>query len=147
MKLNLGCGENKKAGWINIDYVPEVNPDLILDLNNTKHNRLPYKDNEIEELNAVDVLEHIENIIPLMNELHRVLVVGGVIHIEVPLAGTVDFYKDPTHVRSFVPETFKYFAEWCPRFYGIKQWKILEMRWTKGGDNQNRIWVTMTPLK
>jgi hypothetical protein len=30
-RLNLGCGSFKKPGFLNVDMVPEVEPDLILD--------------------------------------------------------------------------------------------------------------------
>lgn len=146
MKLNLGSGANRKEGWVNIDYSVTAKPDLVLNLDDPKL-KLPYDDSTADEVNAVDFLEHINNIIPLMNELWRVLKPTGVLHVETPYAGTLDFYKDPTHVRPFVPETFKYFAEWRPYFYNINPWVIVNSRHTLGGENENRIWVTMIPNK
>jgi predicted SAM-dependent methyltransferase len=143
--INLGCGANKKADAINIDKSPIVHPDIVLDLATSI---LPFATGEVDEIYATDILEHIFDPIPLMNECWRVLKKDGDMFIETPYAGTDDFYKDPTHVRGFVPNTFKYFADWntCPA-YGIKTWILRKLDWTKGGENQDRIFVTMRPKK
>lgn len=141
MKLNLGCGTDKREGFINIDVSPDVNADVVLDLS-TKP--FPYTDNSVEQILAIDFFEHILYPIPLLNECHRVLQKDGEIYIEVPMAGTNDFYKDPTHVRPFVPETFKYFADYAEGYpaIGCKPWRIKELSY-----KYNRIYVTMTPKK
>ena len=56
-KLNLGCGDDHKKGWINCDIRKEVNPDVVVDL--TK--KLRFKDNSIDEVLMKHVLEHIPN--------------------------------------------------------------------------------------
>jgi len=120
MKLNIGSGNDYREGFVNIDKNDNAKCDKILDLEDGK---LPFEDESVEFIVANHVLEHINNLIPLMNEFHRVLKKDGVLHIEVPVAGSVSHWKDPTHVRGFLPQTFKYFAEWntCP-FYGVKTW-------------------------
>jgi hypothetical protein len=45
-----------------------------------------------------------------MNEIHRVLRPGGVLHVLAPCSGCVNALADPTHVRLFNPQTFKYFC-------------------------------------
>jgi SAM-dependent methyltransferase len=71
------------------------------------------------------VLEHIHNLIPLMNELHRVLKKNGLFQIRTPLYPHPQAFQDPTHVRCFTGETFKYFHSpdflWqhCGSTYGI----------------------------
>lgn len=126
VKLNIGCGNDYKDGYVNIDQNNAVRCDKVIDLEEAK---LPYDDNSVDFILALHVLEHIENIVPLMNELHRILKQGGTMHIEVPKAGTVAYWKDPTHVRGFVMQTFKYFAEWniIPS-YGIKTWEIQTLK-------------------
>ena len=64
----------------------------------------------------------------------------GTFYIEVPKAGTNDYYKDPTHVRPFVPETFKYFSDYAREYVaiGCKPWKITGMR-----EEPSRLFVTM----
>ncbi len=59
MKLHLGCGTKKLPGWINIDSVKDVHPDLAHDLRNP----FPYPDFSVEEILAEDLLEHFDKYI------------------------------------------------------------------------------------
>lgn len=138
MRLNLGSGNDYKQGYVNVDLSPDVNADLVIDV--TK-DRLPYDDNSIDETIAIDFFEHILYPIPVLNELWRVTKSGGSLYIEVPLAGTNDYYKDPTHVRPFVEETFKYFADYARSYtaIGCKPWNIAHLE-TKG----SRIYCKLT---
>lgn len=121
---------------INIDVSNACKPDLVLDLSKEK---LPYDDNSVDAILGVDFIEHIFNPIPVMNECWRVLKPGHTIYLETPLAGSNDFWKDPTHVRGFVEDTFRYFAEWNGfPMYGIKTWTIQNMKTI-----DDRIYVTL----
>lgn len=127
MKLNLGCGHKKMDGFINIDIIPEA--DVQVDLESQP---LPFPDDSVDFVQASQVFEHIENFIPLMNEIHRVLKPGGVVRADMPLAGTLQAFQDPTHVRFFVPETFAYWQEGHPycenngKSYGIKSFSTVK---------------------
>lgn len=107
MKLHIGCGNQKLEGYLNCDLSPEVHPDKVVDL----EKNLPFKDNSVEEVIANHVLEHVNNFIPLMHELHRVCKKGAIIKIRAPFYSYVSYYSDPTHVRFFTPWTFKYFEK------------------------------------
>ena len=109
MKLNIGCGNKKLEGYINIDGNPKAKPDKV-------HNiieGLPFKDNAIDEIRASHVLEHLEGegFFKLMEEAHRVLKVGGVFKIRVPHYRSENAYCNPFHVRVFNETTFFVFAE------------------------------------
>ena len=108
MKLNIGCGRDKREGYINVDSSPLVNPDKVCDLEKTP---LPFKDNSVDEILAFHVLEHIKNFIPLMHDLHRVCKNGSIIKIKTPFYSAWGQYNDPTHVRFFSPRTFTYFQK------------------------------------
>lgn len=141
MKINLGSGTDYRKGWINIEVSKDVRADYYLDV---AKEVLPFADGSIDHIEAIDLFEHILYPIFTFNECWRVLRKNGTMYIEVPYGGTEDYYKDPTHVRPFIPKTFKYFAEWnTSPAYGIKTWEIIRIHSTLGGENQNRIYVTM----
>jgi len=58
-KLNIGCGNKKLKGWINLDFSKEVNLDIVHDLNKYPY---PFKDNEIDEI-------YVDNVLECLNEL------------------------------------------------------------------------------
>ena len=82
MKLHLGCGTNKLAGWINIDSVKGCGPDLVHDITQP----LPYDDLTIDEILAEDLLEHFDKYMRyvVFGEWARVLKLGGRITVQVP---------------------------------------------------------------
>src|SRR3990167_7044771 len=80
-KLNLGCGEDKKVGYINVDWSSLVSPDVAHDLNKVPY---PFEDSSIDRIEAFNVLEHLEKPFVLMKEFHRILKRGGELNIKVP---------------------------------------------------------------
>lgn len=105
--LNLGCGHlNREEGEIGVDINPDCNPDVLASAEN-----LPFDDEFFDNAKAVHVLEHVDNIVRVMDEVSRVCKKGARFHIRVPLFPTVGSVADPTHKRYFVPDTFRYFTE------------------------------------
>lgn len=117
LKLNLGCGEAKKEGYVNIDNREEVNPDLLVDLEEAK---LPYRTSSVDEIYTSHLLEHIHNFIPLMEELYRVLKPNGKVVIYAPYGLSEGGIGDPTHAHGtpLAPRTFDYFDK-SHRLYSI----------------------------
>jgi len=111
-KLNLGCGENIKEGWVNLDSAALPGVDVTHDIEKIP---FPFKDGEFDEILCRDVLEHVEYI-PTLRELHRILKPGGVLRIQVPHFTSRNNFVDPTHRRMFSISTFDFFAAGTPRF-------------------------------
>jgi hypothetical protein len=109
LKLNLGCGQNRMDGYLNVDKYGE--PDLRCDLESFPW---PWPDNSVAEIQLIHVLEHLgaatETFIALMKEMYRVCEPGAVVHIAVPHPRHDNFVGDPTHVRPVVPMTFELFS-------------------------------------
>lgn len=103
-KLNLGCGDDKLQGWVNIDQIDSA--DLHLNLEDAE---LPFGDESVSEVYASHVMEHLHNFPSLMNEIHRVLIPNGVVEIKVPVYPSKEAFQDPTHVRFFTDVTMAYF--------------------------------------
>ncbi len=106
MKINFGCGNDKRKGYVNVDSSKSIKPDKIWDLEKIP---LPFKDNSIDEILAYHVLEHIHNFIPLMHEIHRICKNKAIIKIKTPFYFSWGQFNDPTHVRFFTPFTFSHF--------------------------------------
>jgi SAM-dependent methyltransferase len=157
IKLNLGSGRIQKTGFTNIDLVQIIDGnkkqlvDVVMDLDKAP---LPYEDNSVDEICAENVLEHINDLKHTMNECWRVLKVGGHFHGDVPLCNSPAHWKDPTHKRCFIKETFSYFtgkSDWNngapshPRYadYGFLAWDLAKPLSLDG----DIIWFDMTPQK
>ena len=109
-KLNLGCGEFKKEGFINVDCRDVLNPDVLHNLNEIPY---PFPDNQFTLIEADHVLEHLENPFGVMTELHRILADGGKLVIRVPHFSRGFTHAD--HKRGF-DVTFPYYFN--PTFKG-----------------------------
>lgn len=108
MKLNLGCGFDKREGWLNVDNFAECAPDQFLDIEQTPWD-LPT--GAFDHVLAKHVLEHVgaqfDGFAAVMRELYRILAPGGLLEIHVPHVSHETFWSDPTHVRAFTPLTFR----------------------------------------
>ena len=80
MKLHLGCGNDYRKGWVNIDSDPSVKVDIRRDL----EKGLPFSDNTIEEVYARHLIEHIKDDAFLMNEIWRVCKKGASVRLVFP---------------------------------------------------------------
>lgn len=155
-KINLGCGRLKKDGYINIDktqYIDGRGNKMVDNVVDVEKEALPFADNSIDEILADNVLEHIGNIEFVLNECHRVLKKEGKMVGIVPLAGTVEDFKDITHKRHFIKETFSYICgvgeamanrPYHPRYadYGILPWNEIEIK-----VENNLIYFIISPRK
>lgn len=56
MKLNMGCGFNKRAGFLNVDLAPECQPDLVCDLESLP---CPWENDSVDAVVFHHSLEHI----------------------------------------------------------------------------------------
>lgn len=106
-KLNLGCGEDIKEDYVNLDIVKLKGVDIVHSLEDLP---LPFKDNKFDEILCYDVLEHV-NYVPLMAEIYRILKPGGIFRIRVPHFSSVYNFIDPTHKNLFSFQTMGFFTK------------------------------------
>jgi SAM-dependent methyltransferase len=97
---------------------------------------------------AYDVIEHLDDVVAIMNEMHRVLVPNGEARIHVPVAGTPDHHIDPTHKRGFHERSFDFFDDETElgakngRLYTHRRWRLNSKK--REGDG---IYFGLTALK
>lgn len=70
--LNLGCDRFKLPGFTNIDLNPDVNPDLVLDLNQLDNH---FEEKSVDFIFAGHVLEHLPypNSLNLLKQCQKIL--------------------------------------------------------------------------
>lgn len=111
-RLHLGCGERLWPGWINVDrHVPANRGAAVFARCDVTKNRLPLNDASVDYVFSEDFLEHLppNRCVAVMNEIHRVLVPGGVMEHYVPNAGSRNDYGSPSHLSHWNRQTFEHF--------------------------------------
>ena len=106
-KLNIGCGRDIKAGWVNLDIYEGKGVDVMHDLNKLP---LPFDKDEFDFVLCQDILEHVDYN-PLITDIYRILKKGGTLKIRVPHFTSSINYDDPTHINGFSIRTFNYFIK------------------------------------
>jgi hypothetical protein len=106
-KLCLGSGRKKQDDAVNVDIVSSTRPDICHNLNQTPW---PLPDNWFDECSAYDVIEHLDNIVATMEEVHRVCRNGAVVRITVPHFSCANAFMDPTHRHYFSCFSLNYFT-------------------------------------
>lgn len=107
LKLDLGCGINRRAGFIGVDSRDFPGVDEIVDL--TKP--WPWDDASVSEVHASHVVEHFDATerIHFVNELYRVLIPGGKAMVVTPHWASCRAYGDLTHKWPPVSEFWFYY--------------------------------------
>ncbi len=105
--LNLGCGRKHHPDAVNLDVTPDTGPDVVHDLNVFPW---PFEDGQFDEVLAYDVIEHLDNVVRVMEEIHRICRPGAVVRITLPHFSSANAYTDPTHRHSFGAFSFNYFT-------------------------------------
>ena len=104
--LNLGSGNSYVEGETNIDfYATKV--DVRHDLNVLPY---PFPDNSFDQIRCMNILEHLENPVAVMRELHRIGSNGCTVAIRVPHFRSASVAEDITHRRGFAWRTFDMFT-------------------------------------
>jgi SAM-dependent methyltransferase len=126
IKLNLGCGRKYLDGYVNCDVVSSVRCDRCFDLNVTPY---PFEANSVDEILADNVLEHLEDVVRTMEEIHRILKPGGRATILLPYSKSDGALQDPTHRHFFTERSMDYFAVEHPyNFYSSARFHIRKAR-------------------
>lgn len=112
--LNVGCGTRPKdsetnLAWTNMDQASHPGVDVVRDI----RRGFPFLDSTFDEVLLDNVLEHFasEDVIFLLNEIHRVAKPGATVTIIVPHAQSQGAVQDPTHKSLFVPRSALYWNQ------------------------------------
>ena len=105
--LNLGSGLKPIPGAVNVDITAATRPDVVHNLNTVPW---PFDVNTFEEVIAKDVIEHLDDILVTMEEIHRIAKANAVVRVTVPHFSSANAFTDPTHKHYFGRSSFHYFT-------------------------------------
>lgn len=106
--LDIGCGINKFPGSIGLDRNLNTSADVVADLDRF---HFPFRDDSFREVRATHVLEHVEDIVRTMEEIHRLLIPKGHAVITTPHYTDSSSFCDPTHRWHLNSFSLRYFGE------------------------------------
>jgi len=110
IKLDIGCGKNKKRGYIGIDIDPKSDADIISSALN-----LPFDNESVDEIYSSHLVEHLlpEEAKKFFNEIYRVLRKGGKAFLKIDRDWSERrlFKKDYTHKYRYSVKEIKKLVE------------------------------------
>jgi hypothetical protein len=147
MVIDIGCGLNKKPGALGLDQTSNSNADVVCDLN---HSPWPLADNVASVIHLSHILEHLEDLIGAMAEVHRIGQAGAKVLVVTPHFSSHNSCTDPTHRYHLAWGSFDYFTgQSFERFAGSPfRFRILERKLSFGGnvllDNIGRMFAWLS---
>jgi len=135
-KLNLGCGEDYKEGWINLDCRSNVKLDVKQNLEEFPY---PFKDNTFDEIYTSHVLEHLLDPIRVLKEIIRISKDGARIIVKVPHAYSYANVASIQHKANFTEHSF---TEHHLREYDLKNIYLVKFKFTYANK-----WKKLIPFK
>tara|TARA_B100001559_G_C16402408_1_gene576372 strand:- start:451 stop:996 length:546 start_codon:yes stop_codon:yes gene_type:complete len=104
--LDLGCGKKKRDGAIGVDWSDRHDADVIHDLNEFPY---PFENSMFDEIYIDNTLEHLDDVMRVMEEIYRICKPGGLVKVIVPYFRSVWASIDPTHKTFFTVNSLAYF--------------------------------------
>lgn len=106
--LDIGCGKNKKQGYIGVDRIKFDGVDVVLDIGK---DGWPWEDESVDGVYSSHVVEHLDSNerVHFVNELYRVLKKGCQAQIITPHWASCRAYGDLTHKWPPVSEFWFYY--------------------------------------
>jgi SAM-dependent methyltransferase len=139
VRISLGCGEKDKGeGWVHVDRVAHgAHVDVVHDLDVRPW---PFEDGCAERIEAVDVLEHLEDTVGFFDECWRVLAAGGRLVVQTVHYESANCWRDPTHKRGYHPDVFYFFdpaSGWYQttgKLYTERTWRVVAVVCDEAGN-------------
>jgi SAM-dependent methyltransferase len=145
INLDVGCGLNKTKGYVGMDIRKVKGVDIVHDVESVPY---PLSDGCCNMILMSHLIEHIcpKRMIHVMNELWRIMKVGGHLYISTPYAGSRGCWQDPTHCGHWNETTPLYFDPYpyvlkgersiLYDIYKAKPWQLREDSWFATGNLQ-----------
>ena len=103
-KLNLGCCQNIKEGYVNLDIVKREGVDVIHDLNKIPY---PFETSSVDLIYCSHIIEHLDiDTVTFMKEVHRIIKPRGIVIIRVPHFSNRRALEGIGHKRVYASDSF-----------------------------------------
>jgi len=159
--FDLGCGLKPRNPFnadelFGIDIRPNENQDIkVADL---AIEAIPFPDDHFDYVSAYDFIEHIPRVIynpnrrfsfiELMNEIYRVLKMGGTFASFTPAFPKEAAFVDPTHVNIITENTFPLYFDnknrWGKDYGFIGSFEIVDQKWHPNNSHLQTIMKKVT---
>jgi ubiquinone/menaquinone biosynthesis C-methylase UbiE len=103
--LDLACGGSKVPGAVGIDKLKLPGVDVVHDLDAFPY---PFENGTFDRVVCSNGMEHLENPLAVLAELHRICKNGALVRIDSPHFSSVNHFTDPTHKHGFSSHSFDY---------------------------------------
>ncbi|MCX5797264.1 MAG: methyltransferase domain-containing protein [Elusimicrobia bacterium] len=127
--LELGCGANKTPGAVGVDRVAGPGVDVVHDLRRLPW---PFPDSSFDELRLSHVLEHLDDVLGAMEEIHRIARPDAQVLIWTPHYSSMNSWTDPTHCVHMGLHPMDLFTKDARYDYTSARFAVLEKRITFG---------------
>jgi ubiquinone/menaquinone biosynthesis C-methylase UbiE len=111
--LDIGCGTTKFQGAIGVDCIELPGVDIVANLNIFPW---PFEDNSIDRIIFKHSISHFNDIVQIMEEVHRICKPGAVVDILAPHYSSDNYLTDPTHKMSLGYRSMNYFCTNIPNW-------------------------------
>jgi SAM-dependent methyltransferase len=105
--LDFGCGRHRHPDSVGVDINPNSDADVIANLDASSY---PFATDSFDLVYCDGIIEHLTNVIRVMEEIHRIARPHAQVIIITPYFTSMDAYTDPTHKHYFSARTFDYFT-------------------------------------
>ena len=108
--LNIGSGNDRLEKtldgnlFINVDLERYQGVDMIMDVSKI----FPFPKSQFKYVTANNILERVDDVLTVISEIDRCLMVGGLLKIEVPFIGSYNHGTDITHKRGMTYNSFNF---------------------------------------
>ena len=93
-KCDLGCGLRKTEGFFGVDIYPYEGVDFVQNLGDAQWK---LETDRFEEVVCRHVIEHVQDMVHFMSEVHRICQDGALVTFETPHFSSMNSWSDPTH--------------------------------------------------
>jgi ubiquinone/menaquinone biosynthesis C-methylase UbiE len=110
--LDIGCGWKKVEGAVSVDIRTQTEPTVCGDMDvDRKARHFPFQDDSFDEIYILQTIDHFQNIVPVMEEVHRVAKPGARVIITVAHVSSIYSWSDPVHHLHLTRRSFICFTD------------------------------------